>query len=141
MLFFEPPFFFGAAGLVECCLFIMVAFNKVNAEKSVPGAIHRTLTPIGRKHFSLFVGKVVLPHNTPYAMEYDNDRIRRRTNHTEIFYWTLFILIYPLINGASFFLRDWRIWPVLLLVGLFLFPAYLLYSRIMGSLFLTQRRR
>ncbi|HEY4205303.1 MAG TPA: sensor histidine kinase [Puia sp.] len=74
-------------------------------------------------------------------MEYDNDRLRRRTDKTEIFYWGLFVLIYPLINGTSLFLRDLRIWPVLLFISLLLFPAYLLYSRIMGSLFLTQRRR
>ncbi|MDO6430482.1 sensor histidine kinase [Flavitalea sp. BT771] len=74
-------------------------------------------------------------------MEYDNDRVRRRTNQTEIFYWGLFVLIYPLINSASMFPSDWRIWPVLILVSMFLFPAYLLYSRIMGTIFLIQRRR
>jgi sensor histidine kinase YesM len=74
-------------------------------------------------------------------MEYDNDRLRRRTDRTEIFYWGLFVLIYPLINGTSFFLRDGRIWPVLLFVSLLLFPAYLLYSRIMGSVFLTRHRQ
>jgi len=74
-------------------------------------------------------------------MEYDNDRVRRRTNQTELFYWGLFVLIYPLINSASIFPANWRIWPVLILVSLFLFPAYLLYSRIMGTIFLIQRRR
>jgi sensor histidine kinase YesM len=74
-------------------------------------------------------------------MEYDNDRVRRRTNQTEICYWGLFVLIYPLINSASIFPANWRIWPVLILVSLFLFPAYLLYSRIMGTIFLIQRRR
>ena len=74
-------------------------------------------------------------------MEYDNDRIRRRTNQTEIFYWGLFVLIYPLINTVSIFPANCRIWPVLILVSLFLFPAYLLYSRIMGTIFLIQRRR
>ena len=74
-------------------------------------------------------------------MEYDNDRVRRRTNHTEIFYWGIFVLIYPLINSASIFPTNWRIWPALILVSLFLFPAYLLYSRIMGTIFLIQQRR
>jgi sensor histidine kinase YesM len=74
-------------------------------------------------------------------MEYDNDRARRRTNHTEIFYWGLFVLVYPLINSAAIFPANWRIWPVLILVSLFLFPAYLLYSRIMGTIFLIQQRR
>lgn len=74
-------------------------------------------------------------------MEYDNDRLRRRTDKTEIFYWGLFVLIYPLINITTLFLRDPRIWPVLLFLSFLLFPGYLLYSRIMGSVFLTQRRR
>ncbi|MBN9384346.1 MAG: sensor histidine kinase [Chitinophagaceae bacterium] len=73
-------------------------------------------------------------------MEYDNDRIRRRTDRIEIFYWILFVLVYPLINGTTLFTRDLHIWPVLLFISLMLFPAYLLYSRIMGSLFLTLRR-
>jgi sensor histidine kinase YesM len=74
-------------------------------------------------------------------MEYDNDRVRRRTDRAEIFYWGILILIYPLINITTLFLRDPRIWPALLFISLLLFPAYVLYSRIMGSLFLTQRRR
>ena len=74
-------------------------------------------------------------------MEYDNDRVRRRTDRTEIFYWILFVLIYPLINGTSLFLRDLRIWPLLFFVSLLLFPAYLLYSRTMGAVFLTRQRR
>ncbi|HEY8971673.1 MAG TPA: sensor histidine kinase [Puia sp.] len=74
-------------------------------------------------------------------MEYDNDRQRRRTDKTEIFFWGLFVLIYPLINITTLFLRDPRIWPLLLFISLLLFPGYLLYSRIMGSVFLTQRRR
>ena len=74
-------------------------------------------------------------------MEYDNDRARRRTDRIEIFYWVLFVLIYPLINGTTLFLRDLRIWPVLLFISLLLFPAYLLYSRIMGSLFLIHHRQ
>jgi sensor histidine kinase YesM len=52
----------------------------------------------------------------------------------------LFILIYPLANYLTLFLTDPKIGAVLLLVNLMLFPAYLLYSRIMGSVFLVQRR-
>jgi len=74
-------------------------------------------------------------------MEYDNDRARRKTNRTEIWYWGLFVLLYPLINGASLFPANGRIWPVLLLISLLLFPAYLLFSRIMGSFFLNSQRR
>ena len=56
-------------------------------------------------------------------MKYDNHRLRRRTDKTEIFYWGLFVLIYPLINITTLFLRDPRIWPVLLFISLLLFPA------------------
>jgi len=73
-------------------------------------------------------------------MEYDNDRLRKPVNRTEIFHWVLFILLYPLVNATTLFPRDLRIWPVLLLVSLLLFPVYLFYSRIMGAIFLIQRR-
>lgn len=73
-------------------------------------------------------------------MEYDNDRLRKPTNRIEFFYWSLLLLINPLANYLSLFLTDWRIGPVLLLVNGILFPAYFLYARIMGSVFLVQRR-
>ncbi|HWK07418.1 MAG TPA: sensor histidine kinase [Puia sp.] len=73
-------------------------------------------------------------------MEYDNDRLRKPTNRIELFYWTLFVLIGPLANWLTLFLRDGRIGLVLLLVSLALLPAYLLYARIMGSVFLMQKR-
>src|SRR5882757_1415857 len=73
-------------------------------------------------------------------MEYDNDRLRRPPNRIELFYWVLFILINPVVNFLTLFLTDWKIGPVLLLVNFALFPAYLLYARIMGSVFLIQRR-
>jgi two-component system LytT family sensor kinase len=78
---------------------------------------------------------------TPYAMEYDNDRVRRRTDRTEIFYWAVFVLIYPLINGITYFRSALLFWLLLLLVSLLLFPAYLLFSRTMGAFFLTRQRR
>src|SRR5258708_17140699 len=74
-------------------------------------------------------------------MEYDNDRIRRRANRIELFYWGLLVLINPIVNAFTLFLSDPRIWPVLLLVNLAVFPAYLLYSKVMGPVFLFQRRR
>lgn len=73
-------------------------------------------------------------------MEYDNDKLRKPTNRVEVFYWILFVLINPLINFLTLFLSDPRIGPVLLLVNAVLFPAYLLYARIMGSVFLIQKR-
>ncbi|MBC7827847.1 MAG: histidine kinase [Chitinophagaceae bacterium] len=72
-------------------------------------------------------------------MEYDNDRIIKPAYKIEIFYWVLLILISPFANGITVFLSDWKIWLVLLFVSLAAFPAYLLYSRLMGA-FLLQKR-
>jgi two-component system, LytTR family, sensor kinase len=72
-------------------------------------------------------------------MEYDNDRLIKPVYKIEVFYWTLLILINPLVNGITVFLSEWRIWLVLLFVNLAVFPAYLVYSRLMGS-FLIQKR-
>jgi two-component system LytT family sensor kinase len=73
-------------------------------------------------------------------MEYDNDRLRKHPYKIELFYWVFFVLLNPLVMGSTVFLRDWRIWPVLLLVNLAVFPAYLLYSRVSGPVFLFRKR-
>jgi two-component system LytT family sensor kinase len=73
-------------------------------------------------------------------MEYDNDRIRRRNPRRELFYWVLLALLYPLSNGISAFSGDAPGWLLLLLVSGFLFPVYLIYSRIMGTVFFIQKR-
>jgi two-component system, LytTR family, sensor kinase len=73
-------------------------------------------------------------------MEYDNDRKRKRIDKIELFYWVALILINPLANAVTLFLTDIRIWPVLLLVNLAVFPAYLLYSRTMGPVLLDRKR-
>jgi LytS/YehU family sensor histidine kinase len=72
-------------------------------------------------------------------MEYDNDRIIKPVYKIEMFYWALLILMNPLVNSITFFLTEWKIWLLLLLVNLAMFPAYLLYSRLMGA-FLLQKR-
>ncbi|MBL7763916.1 MAG: sensor histidine kinase [Chitinophagaceae bacterium] len=73
-------------------------------------------------------------------MEFDNDRIVKRAYKIELFYLALLILINPLVNSITFFLVDFRIWPVLLLVNLALFPAYVLYSRFIVAKFLFQKK-
>lgn len=74
-------------------------------------------------------------------MEFDNDRVRKHTSGIEIFYWGMLVCISPLINGITVFLRDIRIWPVLLLINLLVFPAYFLYGRIAGPAFFNRRWR
>ena len=74
-------------------------------------------------------------------MEYDNDRIIKRANRVELFYLCLLIFISPLVNGFLFFLNNFRMWPVLLLVSLAMFPSYVLYSRVIVAKFLFRRHR
>ena len=72
-------------------------------------------------------------------MEYDNDRLIKPVYKIEIFYWILLILMHPLININTVFLSEWPMWVALVFVSLAVFPAYLLYSRLMGP-FLLQKR-
>ena len=73
-------------------------------------------------------------------MEFDNDRIVKRAYKIELFYFALLILVNPLVNGVLFFSNDIRIWPVLLLVSLAIFPSYILYSKLIVTKFLFHRR-
>ena len=73
-------------------------------------------------------------------MEYDNDRPVKPNYQIEIFYWILLIAINPLVNSLTIFLNDARIWAVLLLVNLGVFPAYLLYAKVTGPMLLFRRR-
>jgi two-component system, LytTR family, sensor kinase len=74
-------------------------------------------------------------------MEFDNDRIVKRAYRIEFIYLALLILINPLVNGIIFFSDDFRIWPVLLLVSLVVFPSYVLYSRVIVAKFLLRQSR
>lgn len=73
-------------------------------------------------------------------MEYDNDRLRKPADRTELFYWVLLILLNPLISSVTLFPSHAAIWPVLLLVNLLIFPAFLVYSRITGPVLLFRQR-
>jgi sensor histidine kinase YesM len=73
-------------------------------------------------------------------MEYDNDRLRKPVYRTETFFWVFLVLLNTLVNALTLFLPDPRIWPVLLVINLFVFPAYLLYSKVLGP-FLFFRKR
>ncbi len=73
-------------------------------------------------------------------MEFDNDRLIKRAYKIELFYLVLLILINPLVSCLTNFLTDFRIWAVLLLVNLAVFPAYILYSRFITVRFLFHKR-
>lgn len=72
-------------------------------------------------------------------MEYDNDRLRKRRPQVETFYWVLLIVLQPMTNWIMTPFR-W-LWPFLLMASLLVFPAYVIYSRIMGSALATRGRR
>jgi sensor histidine kinase YesM len=64
----------------------------------------------------------------------------------EIFYWVLLALLYPVSNGTMTFtshglLNDGPGWFLLILFSAAVFPLYLVYSRIMGTIFLLQDRK
>jgi sensor histidine kinase YesM len=73
-------------------------------------------------------------------MEYDNDRPRKHAPKAEIFYWILLLLVQPVTNALTVFINAPSSWLLLLIISLLLFPAYIIYSRIMG-LALTARSR
>lgn len=74
-------------------------------------------------------------------MEYDNDRLRRHTSPTEIFYWTLLGLLHPVTDSITVFSSDWPGWILMFLLGGIVFPLYLVYSHLMGTFFLFKTRK
>ena len=95
-----------------------------------------TSSPSTSKKFPL------LPGNGSFMkkMEYDNDRLRKPVHRTETFCWIFLVLLNTLVNATTFFFQDPRIWPVLLGINLLVFPAYLVYSKMLGP-FLFFRKR
>jgi two-component system LytT family sensor kinase len=73
-------------------------------------------------------------------MEYDNDRKINPPHKTEIFYWTVFAILSPIINAVTFFWYDALFWPALLISNLVTLPVYILYSRSVVPLYLFQKR-
>ena len=68
-------------------------------------------------------------------MEYDNDTLRRRTSRLEIFCWLLLLLLRPMADIMSLFTHDLPGGLFLLLISCIVFPLYLLYSRLIGTVF------
>jgi two-component system, LytTR family, sensor kinase len=73
-------------------------------------------------------------------MEYDNDRIIKPPYRIELLAWTVFVLISPLVNCFTIFPNDAIVWPVLLFISMLLLPAYMVYSRLIFSKYLFQRK-
>src|SRR5947209_1939367 len=69
-------------------------------------------------------------------MEYDNDRVIKGIHKTEIYCWTFFVLLNPLVNSLAIFPRQPAAWIALILVNLFIAPLYIIYSRLIVTKFL-----
>src|ERR1700722_17483967 len=83
---------------------------------------------------------VLLSILTP--MEYDNDKPRKRTPRLEIFYWVLLVLLQPFTSAITVLSTSPSGWLLLLLASSLVFPAYLIYARIVGpAMGLRERRR
>jgi two-component system, LytTR family, sensor kinase len=75
-------------------------------------------------------------------MEYDNDKPRKRAPRLEIFYWVLLVLLQPFTSAITVLSSAPAGWLLLLLASSLVFPAYLIYARIVGpALGRPERRR
>lgn len=73
-------------------------------------------------------------------MEFDNDRPVKHAYKIEIFYWVLLAVFNPLVNSLTTFIHDVSIWWLLLLINLFILPAYLFYSSVIVAKFLFEKK-
>ena len=74
-------------------------------------------------------------------MEYDNDRLRRRTTPTETLCWVLVIVLGPLTDGVAFIRLDIPGWFLAFLISGIAFPLYLAFSHLIGAPFVTRGRK
>jgi two-component system LytT family sensor kinase len=73
-------------------------------------------------------------------VEYDNDRIVKGIDRTEVYCWILFALIPPLVNSTGIFPAQKIIWIVLMVISLLLLPLFIVYARIIVPKFLFTKR-
>lgn len=74
-------------------------------------------------------------------MEYDNDKPRKRAPRLEIFYWILLAFLQPLTSGILGLSTAPAGWLLLLLVSSLVFPAYLIFAKIVGPALGVRARR
>jgi two-component system LytT family sensor kinase len=84
---------------------------------------------------------VALDYLYPTKMEYDNDRLRKRTPRMEVFYWVLLALLSPVTDCITILPNDKPGWIMALLLSGAAFPLYLIYAHLMGTLFLVRERK
>ena len=73
-------------------------------------------------------------------MEYDNDRLRRRTTRTETLCWVLVVILSPLVDSIAVLYFDPVYWLLALLVSGIAFPLYLIFSHLMDAPFIARRK-
>jgi len=73
-------------------------------------------------------------------MEYDNDRLVKKTDKIEIACWILFVLLNPVVYGTGSFPHQPAGWWLLLTVSLLTAPLYILYARLIVPRFLFTRQ-
>jgi two-component system LytT family sensor kinase len=73
-------------------------------------------------------------------MEYDNDRLRRRTTRAEIICWVLVALLSPVTDAIAILHLNVAGFVPLVISGI-TFPLYLLYAYLLGTRFITRSPR
>jgi two-component system, LytTR family, sensor kinase len=74
-------------------------------------------------------------------MEYDNDRLRRRTTRAETVCWVLVAFLGPITDSIAIAHLNVGATVAAFVISGILFPLYLLYAYLMGTPFVTHRRK
>jgi two-component system, LytTR family, sensor kinase len=73
-------------------------------------------------------------------MEYDNDRLRRRTTRAETACWILVAFLGPVTDTIAIFHFNVEGCIIALVISGIVFPLYLLYAHLMGTRFIGRRK-
>jgi len=74
-------------------------------------------------------------------MEYDNDRLRRRTTRAEITCWVLVAFLNPVTDSIAILHLHRIDWIATFVISGIVFPLYLLYAHLMGTPFIARGRK
>lgn len=85
--------------------------------------------------------RIVLYNRIAAYMEYDNDRLRRRTTRTEILCWVLVAFLSPVVDSIVFLRHQRFDFLVPLVISGISFPIYLLYIYLLGTPFMRRGPR
>ena len=71
-------------------------------------------------------------------MEYDNDRLRRRTTRAETVCWVLVAFLGPIMDSIALAHLNVGATVAAFVISGIVFPLYLLYAYLMGTSFITR---